>query len=349
MDLLRKQVSTIGLDVGTSVIKSVRMLKKGDRYILENYAIEPLEEGAVQSGEIKNPSSLAQSALNAVERCNPSDKLVNVALPNFSILSEVLTMDLIPDKRMREAVLVEAERISPFDMSEVELDYSVLERNEETGKMKVLMVAAKQDIILSYVDFLGEAGLQPAILDVDLFALLNIFLLNYDTEKYHSSILLNVGTESTVAAFLQNGVYHSSRDIPVAGSAFIKELEYLPDMTKENVHKVLKGYIDAEMNAEMIAKALNKGGKQFANAVGVAVSYFQTFDNVEKIDYIVISGGYALVPGLVNLIELRTGAEVTVLDPFINIEYPEEIMADRDPKVLGTTLSVAMGLASRSY
>jgi len=347
MNLFKKPVSTIGLDIGTSMIKTVKMSKTGDKYVLDGFAIEPLEEGTIQSGEIKNPSSLAQLAMNAVERCNPLDKNVVVALPNFSILSDILFMDLIPEKQMREAVLIEAERISPFDMSEVEIDYSVLERNEETQKMKVLMVAAKQDIILSYVDFLSEAGLQPAVIDVDLFALANIVHLNYDVEKCRSCILLNIGSESTVAAFLQNGIYHSSRDISVAGINYQKSLEFLPGMDAQKMHGVLQGNISAELDAETVANALNTAGKEFANAVGVAVSYFQSSDNVERLDLILLTGGYALIPGLINVLELRTGAEVSVLDPFRNIEYNDEIMVGQDPKLLGTTLSVAMGLATR--
>lgn len=349
MNLIRKQVSTIGLDIGTSMIKTVKMSKKAGRYTLDCFALEPLEEGTIQSGEIKNPSKLAQAAQKAVSRCFPADKNVVVALPNFSILSDVITMELKPAKQMREAVLVEAERITPFDMSEMEIDYAVLEHSEETKQMKVLMVAAKQDIILSYIDFLSEAGLQPTIIDVDLFALANIFHINYDVQKYQSSILLNIGTESTVAAFLQNGIYHSSRDIPVAGINFCKELEFLPDMSTEKMHDIMKGEIAAEFDPKTITNALNVAGKEFANAVGVAVSYFQASDNVEKLDLVVLTGGYAWIPGLINLLELRTGAEVAVLDPFINIGYSEDIMDGINPKVLGTTLSVAMGLATRIY
>ena len=349
MQVYRKEPSTIGLDIGTSMVKVVKMSKKKKNYILESYAIEPIEEGAIQSGEIKNPSSLAQSAANAVKKCKPENKYVVVALPNFAILSDVLTMDPRPKKEMREAVLVEAERLSPFDMSEVEIDYAVLESDEETKQMKVLMVAAKRDIILSYIDFLGEAGFQPTVIDVDLFALANIFHLNYDVDKYQSCIILNIGTDSTVAAFIQNGIYHSSRDISVAGSNFIRAVELLPDMTPDKIHSILGGTIDGELDPEPVAKSLNVACKEFANAVGVAVSYFQASDNVEKLDLIVLTGGYALVPGLVNVLELRTGAEVSVLDPFINIEYPETIMESKDRSKIGTILSVAMGLATRTF
>ena len=347
MQLFRKKTSTIGLDIGTSMIKAARVSLSGDKHVLESYAMEPLEEGAIQSGEIKKPSSLAQSAVKAMEQCSPNEKYVVVALPNFAILSEVLTMDLRPKKEMREAVIVEAERISPFDMSEVEIDYSVLERNEETGKMKVLMVAAKQDIILSYIAFLGEAGLRPLALDVDLFALTNIFYKNYDIEKHQSSILLDIGTESTVAAFMQKGIYHSSRDISVAGFSFQRELQSLPEITPEQIHNILNGHIDEGLDPKSITKILNIAGKEFANAVSVASSYFQSSDNVEKVDSIILTGGYAWIPGLANILELRTGAEVIVLDPFINVEYSEELMTGVDIKKLGTTLSVAVGLAIR--
>jgi len=349
MNLFKKQVSTIGLDVGTSMVKTVKMSRKGEDIFLESYGLEALEEGAVQSGEFRNPSSVAQAALNAVEKCNPADKFVVVSLPNFSILSEVLTLDLIPEKKMREAVMIEAERITPFDMSEMEVDYSVLEKDQESGKMRVLMVAAKQDIIMTYIDVLSEAGLQPSIIDVDLFALANIFHLNYDADQYRSSILINIGTDSTVAAFLQNGSFHSSREISVSGVDFRKHLEFLPNMTLDKMYNIMQGHVDPELDPESVANAINSTGRNFVNAVGVAISYFQAFDNVDTVDYIVLTGGYARIPGLTNMLELRTGAEVTVLDPFRRVQISEGAVTDEDLDALGAKLAVAMGLASRKY
>lgn len=349
MQLLRKQESMIGLDIGSSMIKAAKMTMKGKEYILESFALEPIEEGAIQSGEVKNPSSLAQSSINAVRNCDKSLKDVVIALPNYSILSDVLTMDLIPDKEIREAVLVEAERISPFDISEVEIDYEVLERNEEAKQMSVLMVVSKNDIILTFVDCMNEAGLRTVIMDVDLFALINIYHLNYDTRKYSSCILINIGTESTDAAFLQNGVFHSSRDIPIAGSNFHSQLSLATNLPPEKVRDILAGKIDPELDLEPVVNTLNNVSKEFANAVGVAVSYFQTSVEVEKVDLIILAGGYTLIPGLFNILELRTGTEVIVLNPFNNIKYNEEIMSGYDSEKIGTILSVAMGLATRTY
>ncbi|GAF88835.1 unnamed protein product, partial [marine sediment metagenome] len=277
------------------------------------------------------PASLAQSAVNAVTNCDPDLKDVAISLPNYSILSDVLTMDLIPKKELREAVMVEAERIAPFDISEIEIDYAVLEQNEETKQMKVLMVVAKNDIVYSYVDCMNEAGLRTAVIDVDIFALLNIFHLNYDTNMYNSCIIINIGTETTDAAFLQNGIFHSARDIPVAGSNFLSQLSLATGLSPEKIHDILNGKIDPELDLDSVVDSLNNVSKEFANAVGVAVSYFQTSDAVGKLDLIVLAGGYALVPGLINILELRTGAEVAVLNPFNNILYNENAKGEFRP------------------
>ncbi len=349
LQLTRKQPSIIGLDIGTSMIKAAKMNRKGGRYFLESYAFERIQEGAIQSGEIKDQFSLAQSALSAVQKCDKNIKDVVIALPNYSMLSDVLTMDLLPQKEIRQAVLVEAERLSPFELGDVEIDFEVLDRNEEEKQMRVLMVAAKNDIIYSYYECMKEAGLKPVVVDVDLFALINIYQLNYEATQYRSSILINIGMDTTDAAFLQNGRYHSSRDIPVAGSNFENQLNMASGLPSGKIHDILNGKIDEDIDIDVVQKALNSVSKDFANAVGVAISYFQSSEAIDKVDLIVLSGGFAKIPGLINILELRTGAEVIVLNSFNNIDYNEEIMTGLDPEKIGTSLSVAMGLATRTH
>lgn len=347
MQIFRKQQSVVGLDIGTSSIKAVKMTKRGKQFYLDRFAIERIEEDVFQAGELRNPSSLAQSVRAAAARCDKSIKDVVIALPNYSVLSDVITIDLVPKKEIPEAVMVEAERLSPFDMTEVEIDYEVLDRNEDTKQMKVLMVAAKHDIIYSFIDCMNEAGLRPTIIDVDLFALMNSFHLNYDTQEFQSSILINIGMETTDAVFMQRGVFHSSRDIPVTGAHFVKNIETATGLGEAQIHDLLNGTLDVDADVDTIIPSLNKASKDFANAVGVAVSYFQSSDGIDHLDKIILAGGFASVPGLANILELRTGAEVLVLDPLQNIKYKETLFEDIDRHRIGTMFSVALGLATR--
>ena len=114
------------------------------------------------------------------------------------------------------------------------------------------------------------------------------------------------------------------------------------------MHKILRGTIDSEEDPKPIVNALNLAGKEFANAVSMAISFFLASDNVDKLDLIVLTGGYAWIPGLINMLELRSGTETIMLDPFINIEYSETLMSGMDTKKIGNVLSIAMGLATRT-
>jgi len=51
MHLFKKPKSSIGLDIGSSMVKVVKMTGKGDEFILDYFAIEPIPAGAMQSGE----------------------------------------------------------------------------------------------------------------------------------------------------------------------------------------------------------------------------------------------------------------------------------------------------------
>ena len=348
MQLYRKPPSVIGLDIGTSTVKAVKMSRKGKGYLLEKFATEQIEEGVFQGGELKDPSSLAQTMKTVVAKIDRTIKDVVIALPNSAILSDVISIDIVPDKQIREAVMVEAERLSPFDMTEVEIDYQVLERNQELKQMKVLMVAAKHDIIYAYADCLNEAGLRPAVMDVDLFALINIFEINYDIEKYPTSILINIGMETTDALFMQKGMFHSSRDISVTGSHFVKSLESVQGLDGKKIHDILNGTVESDLEVDRIIAALNNTSKEFANAVGVSVSFLQSTETIDKFDAIVLAGGFAHVPGLANVIELRTGAEVIMLDPLQKVIFKEGLLADLGREKAGTLLAVAMGLATRT-
>ena len=56
-----------------------------------------------------------------------------------------------------------------------------------------------------------------------------------------------------------------------------------------------------------------------------------------------------MVPGLINVLELRTVAEVVVLNPFSKFSYDESIMVDTDGGKMGIVLAVAMGLSIRTF
>ena len=349
MSILRKTTSSIGLDIGTKSVKAAKVEHGSKGPILLGYGIELLQEGDYVSGEIKNPSHVAEMVSQAVGSCDPNMKDVIVSLSGFSVLHDIITMDLRPPKEIGEAVLMEAEQFSPFDMSDVEVDYKILHKDENTKKMKVLLVVAKNDIILSYIDFLGEAQLRPVIIDVDFFALQNILQHNYDLSERQSVLMLNIGYETTEAIFIYNGMYHSSRDVAIAGLSFIRELLLVPDMTPEKASDILTMNPDKELDPESLVDPIYRVAKELASAVLVAISFFQTTEDFEKLDLITLTGGYAWIPGLATQLERTIGTEVLLMNPTRNIEFDESLFEGVNSEQILSTLSTAIGLGLRKY
>ena len=73
----------------------------------------------------------------------------------------------------------------------------MLTRREDQGQMEVLLVAVKKEMVDDYIIVLSEAGLNPLVMDVDSFAIENMFQINYPDEQEGVVALINIGATET--------------------------------------------------------------------------------------------------------------------------------------------------------
>ena len=90
------------------------------------------------------------------------------------------------------------------------------------NKFQLVLVAAKRELIENRLSLLTDAGLTPATIDVDAFALHNAFERSYPELLGGMVALVNVGHETTNVNLLDNAVPILVRDIPF-GSRRLRE------------------------------------------------------------------------------------------------------------------------------
>src|SRR5204863_521289 len=76
------------------------------------------------------------------------------------------------------------------------------------------------EIINSYTEAIAAAELEPVVVDVDYFALENMFELNYDPPAGQPVALVNVGARYSSINILKEGRSTFTGDVPVGGAEY---------------------------------------------------------------------------------------------------------------------------------
>ena len=130
----------------------------------------------------------------------------------------------------------------PFDMESVELDFQILDPDADGLEMSVLLVAAKRELIESKMRMLTDAGLEPAVVDVEAFALHNAFELNHPDAMNGVVGLLNIGHDVTNINILDDGVPLLTRDLTVGARRFREDLQRERGLSADDAQALIQGY-----------------------------------------------------------------------------------------------------------
>ena len=184
MALFGKKKGLIGLDIGSSAVKAVELKsggKGGDEYQLVNIGIEPLPPEAIVDGAIMDSGAV----IDAVQRLFQAQKIktndVATGVSGNAVIVKKISLPQMSSEELAESIHWEAEQYIPFDIQDVALDYEVIEGGGG-GNMDVLLVAVKKDKISDYTSAISQAGKNPAVVDVDVFALQNCYEVNYGVD-----------------------------------------------------------------------------------------------------------------------------------------------------------------------
>src|SRR5215203_1294008 len=192
----RKKI-TIGLDIGSGMVKAVVIDHSGPSPELVKVVITPLNDTAIVEGEVMDHAIVADAIRQTLDATGVKTKHLVAAVGGRDVIVKKISIERVKEAQARELMRWEAEQHVPFDMESVELDFQILDPDGGGGEMSVLLVAAKRELIESKMRMLTDAGLEPAAVDVEAFALHNAFELNHPDAMNGAVCLLNIGHDVT--------------------------------------------------------------------------------------------------------------------------------------------------------
>jgi type IV pilus assembly protein PilM len=251
------------------------------------------------------------------------------------------------EESLRELISDEIEKYLPFgDMKDVNFDFQILGPSEmSTGQMEVFLVAAKKDVVQSYIDTFRKAGLEVAIMDVDSFALETMYEENYDYGHEDVCILVSIGASMTNINVVKGGASIFIRDFPLGGYSITENLQDKTGVSFEEAERVklekaLSG--DEQSKEELLNYA-----DPLLLEIERSVDYFRSTYPGKFIKQILLCGGTARMPGIGEALLQRLNVEVEIANPFRKVAFDKKSFSAEDLKEIGPQASVGVGLAMR--
>lgn len=342
-----KQV--VGLDIGSSAVKAVELKRSGKELEVVRLGLETLAPEIVVDGAIVDTGQVSNTISRIFADRKIKTKNVATAVSGHSVIVKKLALQPMTDEDLEGAIQMEAAQHIPFDIGEVNLDYQILDSGADSPTMDVLLVAVKKDKILNYTNVVTLAGKTPTIVDIDAFALQNVYEYNYDPPGELTVALLNLGASVMNINIVKGHTPLFTRDVSVGGNQYTDTLQKELDLGFEEAETLKTGVTLPGISDEARLPVLKSVSEIIVLEIQRTFDFFRATATGEHIRKIYVAGGSARIYGLTDLLQAELGLPVEQLDPFHRIRFDAsgpvgEIVSSNPPR-----LAVAVGLALRSF
>lgn len=376
--------AAVGVDIGSSTVKVVQLRRTGSGVELEKAAVVPIYPDGERPGD---PSQQRRAKVDAVRRAistaGISAKNAVTSVSGESIIVRYLQLPEMPEDELKKALQWEAEEYIPFRLDEVNIDSMVLGQSEgDGGRVDVLLVSAKKDLVEEHLGIIREAGLTPKIVDVDSFAFLNCYENNYDISPEECIALVNIGAEITGISILIGNTSRFTRDISVGGEKITSAIRShlrcayaeaeslklthgaappnvessaanesavggLADTIRGTVESMTTTGDDAVNPEDQVASAVQGVLGELVSEVRRSIEFFENQMRGTSVSRVVLGGGGSMLANLRGHFEKELGLPTEVIDPLNKVRPSAKNLSSSEIDGMRHTLGVGIGLGLR--
>ncbi|HVZ48472.1 MAG TPA: type IV pilus assembly protein PilM [Gemmatimonadaceae bacterium] len=344
MALFGKKKTTVGLDIGSGLVKVAVIDHSRAEPELVKVAITPLLADAIVEGEIMDPGIVSEAITGSLAAAGVTTKEVVTAVGGRDVIIKKIQIERVREQQARELMRWEAEQHVPFDMESVELDFQILDPEGDSPDMSVLLVAAKRELVEAKLRVLTDAGLTPTIVDVDAFALHNAFERNYPDAMTGVVALVNIGHEVTNVNILDDGVPILTRDITVGTRRFREDLQRDRGLSPDDASALLQGY-DRSPDLDAVIEGR---GEEISVGIERAVAFLASSSrSASQLRAVYVCGGGARIPGLAEALGARLRLSVEQANPLAALQIRDGALESLVTDEVAPLLMLPVGLALR--
>ncbi|MBL6988923.1 MAG: type IV pilus assembly protein PilM [Bacteriovoracaceae bacterium] len=342
----------IGFDVGSSSIKIAELhAASGDSFKLVNFYTVSLPEGSISEDEILRKDEIVEVIKEAIEASGVSNCSACIGLSGSGTLIKKLQLAGGNSDEIDDQILWEIEQYLPFEIDDAAVSYDVLGENMGGG-VDAIVAAAKEDLVTSYKALLEEADMPVRIVDMDAFALINIFEHAYLTNEEQSNsskswVLIDFGAQKTKFMVYRDKAVVFLKELSIGGVLITEEIQRKLGVNYFEAEDLkTKGDEDGNLPEEILS-IIDENLAAMLVELKKTIDFYVNSTSDEAIEGAYITGGNSLIPGLLEDLEANLGVEVNILNPFERIDYDRKKFDEEAISSIAYIGTVALGLGMR--
>jgi len=346
--VLQRKNELIGIDIGSSAVKMVQLKEARNGYQLVSLGMAPLPPEAIVDHAIMDANAVAAAVRDLVERHKVKTKNVATSVSGHAVIIRKINLPLMTEEEMEATLEWEAEQYIPFEVADVNLDTQVLGPDaKDPSQMNVILVAAKKDVIDDYVALIRQCGLTPVIMDVDCFAVGNVYEAEYGIAEQEVVALIDLGASSLNVNILKGGVPVFTRDIQIGGNLYKEELQKRLGLSPQEAERVKLGGQVEGVSPDAVTTVIEETTEAMTTDIQRSLDFFSASSSDDRPVKVFITGGLSKMPAVRTSLANRLGVAVQVIDPWRQVAFDRKVFNAEELQDLGPLFTVAVGLAMR--
>jgi len=347
----KKTTMMVGIDIGSHAVKAVLLSQGSEGYILEDFAVEPMTRGAVVDREIQDIEAVGNVIAKIRQKISMKAKEAAAAVSGQTVITKIIYMDVaLSEDELASQIEIEADSLIPYPLDEVSLDFESLDVNEsDPSKVNVLLSAARTESIEARVAALELGDFNAKVIDVESYALSrshDLCLSQLPEDAIDKTVaIVDIGATMTLFTATKAGKHIYSRDQIFGGEQYTRSIVSYYNKSFEEAEEAK---ITRDLPPNYTFEVLAPFHTVLMQQIRRAIQMFLTSSGIDKVDYLLVSGGTASIEGLEKLLTDELGVHTIIANPFNGMELAKSINADELAKI-APQFMVATGLALRSF
>ncbi|MBN2138927.1 MAG: type IV pilus assembly protein PilM [Sedimentisphaerales bacterium] len=348
--LERESKVVLGLDIGSSSVKIVRLQKEEEGFAVKACAIAEIpSNGSNGDNQRKKLANIVRTIRECIDLSGVKTRLAVCGVSGPEVAVRDFEFPSIPDEEVEGAVQLEASQVCPFKTEDSTVDYQVVSNGG--SNVRGIMVAATNALIKSKVYLAREASLHCVLLDVDGLAALNCFRETETPEPGQATAILNVGGSYTNLAIMSDDGWPFVRDLICVGEDIVKKIAAEKSLPVKTVRQILTG--NADMDQSEYAESLQRATGKLVADISETLRYYNTQKKSEPLDKMFVCGDFSLAAGFVETLNKQLPVETVLWNPFDKMRSETRnnhrgVLQRNLLQKSGPAMAVAAGLAMRS-